>query len=156
MKWKAITIVFLVISALTQAQRSQNSLGMRFGLLGGYGTEISYQAAIGRNGAELDYGWGTNNDYNFWGVTGMFQFIRPIKSGFYWFAGTGPSVGERSARSQNNNGQSGAFLSLSVDAGAEYNFVEIPIQVSLDGRYDVGLINKFNLPGLALAVRYRF
>lgn len=156
MKWKAITIVFLVISALTQAQRSQNALGMRFGLFEGYGTEISYQSALGRNGAELDYGWGTNDDYNFWGVTGMFQFVRPIKSGFYWFVGSGPSFGERSARSQNHDDQSGAFLSLAVDAGAEYNFVQIPIQVSLDGRYDVGIINKFNIPSFSLSVRYRF
>jgi hypothetical protein len=65
--WKNYFISFYVnwLAFSTQAQEiSKNAIGLRLGDSGGFGTEITYQRALGSNNRlELDLGWRNRNDY---------------------------------------------------------------------------------------------
>ena len=59
-------IVLIGLAFTSQAQEiSKNALGLRLGDSGGFGTEITYQRALGSNNRlELDLGWRNRKDFN--------------------------------------------------------------------------------------------
>lgn len=152
-----ILLVFiLAIPAISMAQRGNNAIGLRFGGGIGYGTEISFQTPFDQNRAELDLGFGGRGDYSYWNLTGLYQWVLPIESGFYWYFGLGPSLGNWAHDDFND---SGVYLALALNAGIEYNFSEVPLQISIDTRPELSVVNPPDDPfgfGLALALRYKF
>ena len=48
------------------------------------------------------------------------------------------------------------FLNFDLQLGIEYNFSEVPLQLSLDGRPEFGIINDDFDMGYGLGIRYTF
>ena len=147
---------FLTMPLLTQAQSSDQAVGLRFGGGIGYGTEISFQTPFNSNRAELDLGLGSRGSIQYWNLTGLYQWVQPIESGFNWYLGVGPSLGNWA---NDDTDENGIFLAAALNAGIEYNFSEVPLQISVDTRPTLSLVNPSNDPfefGLALGLRYKF
>lgn len=147
--------IMLMVPAISKAQGGK-ALGLRFGGGVGYGTEISFQTPFDRNRGELDLGFGNRGDFSFWNLTGLYQWVMPIESGFYWYLGIGPSLGNWA---YDYNNDTGVYLAAALNAGIEYNFSEIPLQISIDTRPELSFVNPpddaFGF-GLALGLRHRF
>ncbi|HHU56817.1 MAG TPA: hypothetical protein GXZ39_00800 [Bacteroidales bacterium] len=133
------------------------AIGLRLGGGNLVGAEVSYQTPFGRDRAELDLGWGGNSEWAYWSLTGLYQWVFPIESGFYWYVGVGPALGSTNYSGPHTKND-GLYLALALNAGAEYNFSEIPLQLAIDTRPELPVANTDinNWFGLALAVRYRF
>ena len=146
---KIIVIAALVFGFAVAASAQPRAIGVRFGS----GAEISYQHTMGSNFLEVDGGLGINFNESFYaGATCIYNFmISEFGSGFGFYAGPGASVGLGLGETN--------YLTLGVAGmvGLEYNFVNIPLQLSLDFRQHIGIGNGFWAPSnLALGVRYRF
>jgi hypothetical protein len=162
---KVFSIILLsFLFASMQAENHPNALGIR-SLSGGFGLggELSYQRALSdRNRLELDLGWsrgsgnnfGIENRTSFSVLTGVYQWVNEIGSGFDWFYGLGGQV-----ITYNTAFSSGFSLGLGGQVGVEYDFNElnVPFQASLDFRPMgiLGGISGFNI-GTALSLRYTF
>ena len=151
---KKLLLILVAIAGLTiGANAQEKNIGLRFGGGdGGYGTEISFQKGMGSNNrAELDLGFGSGD---FFWLSGIYQWKFNLVDNFDWYAGAGARVGFCA-----NHGVGVAVLG---QVGIEYNFAELPFQVSLDVRPNF----EFLLPtecwyrgahwgGAALSIRYR-
>jgi hypothetical protein len=157
-------IVFAFVLILTayigSAQVSNHAIGLRLGGGDGFGPEISYQHGLSDlNRLEFDLGIYTSHTYSAWGLAGIYQWVWKIDDGFNWYAGAGGRIGSWSWDHNNYVGtdSDGIFISAAGDVGIEYTF-PIRIQVSLDARPEIGLINKgdFFRTNVAFSVRYNF
>ena len=161
---KVILAAFMLFGLAFNAQAqdiSKNALGLRLGSNDGFGGEISYQRGLGDNNRlELDLGFRNSNDVDAFKLTGVYQWVWNIDGGFNWYAGVGGGVGSYSY-DYDGNKDNGAFVFVAGDLGLEYNFKEVPIQLSLDIRPELYFNsdkyrnNNFG-PDLALGIRYRF
>ena len=162
---KLILLAIFVIgaTAATQAQTiSENALGLRFGGGNGYGAEVSYQRGLGDNNRlEFDLGWrNDSNNYDAIKLTGLYQWVWNIESGFNWYAGLGGGVGSIDSKNRDKYYDE-TFIFLAGDIGIEYNF-DIPLLISLDFRPEFGFHNNDNdriddfSPDIALGLRYQF
>ncbi len=150
----------LILSVnIASAQFSQHAIGLRLGGGDGFGTEISYQHALSDiNRFEFDLGLHSGNDYSAWGLAGIYQWVWNIDGGFNWYAGAGGRIGSWSWDSgYGGTNSSGIFLSAAGDIGIEYSF-PVGIQIGLDARPEIGLINHGDAfhNNIAFSVRYQF
>ncbi len=155
---KKIIIAIVAIFAMTTAANAQLSgIGVRLGGGQGYGAELSTLWNFG-NRVEIDLGWGSNNHHTDFSLTGIYQWQGELGSGFGWFAGVGGWLGMWSWDNGWDDGEGNFYLALAAQAGIEYNFDAIPIQLSLDVRPRFNLIpnTHFDWGGVALGIRYRF
>ena len=145
---------------------SKNALGIRIGDNDGFGGEVSYQRGLSKNNRlEFDLGWRNSNYVDAIKLVGLYQWVWNIDGGFNWYAGVGAGLGSWSYDGPNNPDNDGGFFLLAAgDIGIEYNFKEVPIQLSLDFRPEFYLNNsgdnKFRDdnfgPDVALGIRYKF
>ncbi len=159
MKRLFFSILLLTTTLFVQAKISNHAIGLRFGGSNSTNTEISYQHAFSSlNRVELDLGIHGNNNFNAWSITGTYQWVWPIEKGFSWYAGPGAQLGTWSWKDKyTGNGDDGLWISIVGQIGIEYQF-DIPLQISLDARPTIGLVNSFDnfdVP-LGIAVRYTF
>jgi hypothetical protein len=153
------SIIFLGSVMPGLAQTNGQALGLRFGGGSGAFTEISYQQPLKLNRLEFNLGLNNSNHWNSWGLTGLYQWVMPIEGGFDWYLGIGPSIGYWDEKDDDRyESDGGMFLAAALNAGIEYHFTEIPLQVALDFRPELGLINRWDAVGggLGFAVRYVF
>ena len=113
---KVILLCFVAIGFALNASAqdiSPNALGLRLGDSDGFGAEISYQRALGskNNRLELDLGWRSNNNYDAFKLTGLYQWVWNIDGGFNWYAGVGAGVGSWSYDTPGYDGD-GTVISL--------------------------------------------
>ena len=153
----AVFIGFVFVSSAQDI--SQNAIGIRTGDNNGFSNEISYQRKMSdSNRLELDLGFRDNNNYDFWKLSGVYQWVFNLDGGINWYAGFGAGIG-----SWNNKTSvvldDGLFVNANGNIGIEYNF-EIPLLISLDFRPEFGLVNDFGNNDLdldiALGLRYQF
>ncbi len=165
---KVILSVFMLLGLAlsTQAQDiSKNALGLRLGDNDGFGGEISYQRGLSKNNRlELDLGFRNSKNVDALKLTGIYQWVWNIDGGLNWYAGVGGGLGSWSYDYNQGNQKfedSGVFVFVAGDLGIEYNFKEVPIQLSLDIRPEL-YFNSDDYrddnfgPDLALGIRYRF
>lgn len=158
----AIMLMGLAFSAQAQ-DISKNALGLRLGDNDGFGGEISYQRGLSDNNRlELDFGWKNNSDVDAIKLVGLYQWVWNIEGGFNWYAGVGGGLSAWDNNYYNNGNaydEDGIYIFAAGDIGIEYNFKEIPIQLSLDARPEIGF-NTYNDDDfsfdLGLGIRYRF
>jgi len=158
MKKTAILLLLLTFLICNKLNGQDNAIGLRLGFSG---FEASFQTSqIVPNRLEADFGWGWVNNWFNWNLTGIYQFVFPIENNFYWFAGPGFGIGSWQYRGKvlelkENEGVSLFFV---LNTGAEYNFKEVPFQVSLDLRLKPYIVNKGDsrYVDIGVAVRYRF
>jgi hypothetical protein len=158
---KKLFIGFILVMAfnLSQAQIAKHALGLRLGGGGGFGTEISYQHGLSNiNRLEFDLGLRSDDYYDAWGLSGLYQWVWNIDDGFNWYAGVGGIIGSWNYNHDYAGGNSsGAFLAVAGDIGIEYSF-PVGIQLSLDARPALNLLNNgesYNT-NIAFGIRYKF
>ncbi len=153
-----IVLAALLLTPLTSIAQD-NGIGLRFG--GGTisGAEVTFQTPLWGQRLEADLGWGGNSKWSYVNVTGLYQWVFPIEHGFKWYIGLGPTVGNWVYRVDDDDKPNAGFgIGLALNGGAEYNFPEIPLQVSLDTRPTLNMIDVGDNGwfGLAASVRYKF
>ena len=153
-------VLGLVLAAnLVNAQMADNAIGLRLAGGNGFGTEMSFQHGLtDLNRLELDLGIISGTNYSAWSLAGIYQWVWKIDNGFNWFAGAGGRIGTWSwDRSYTGNNSGGFLLGVVGNIGIEYSF-PVGIQLGLDDRPEIGLINHGDTFGnnIALGVRYRF
>jgi len=155
--------IALGVSLTTQAQEiADNAIGLRFGDGDGFGTEISYQRALGGNNRlELDLGIESGDRFDAFKITGVYQWLWNIDGGFNWYAGVGGGLGsidfDDDFPGRDRNDDSEIFILAAGQVGIEYNF-DIPLIISLDLRPEI-YFNEFRDDlelDIALGVRYQF
>jgi hypothetical protein len=157
MKKLIVTALVLIGSGFTaQSQEiSKNVLGLRLGDNNGFGTEISYQRGLSDNNRiEANLGWRNNKSISAFKLTGIYQWVWEIDNNFNWYAGAGAGLG-----SWSNSDSNGSFVYILGNVGIEYNFEEVPIQLSLDYRPEFGGHGYFNNnygSDIAIGIRYKF
>lgn len=157
---KKLILLSLIVIGFSFSANSQeiadNALGLRLGGGNGFGTEVSYQRALGGNNRlELDLGWRSGNDFDGFKLIGLYQWIWAIEGDFNWYAGLGGGLGSYDNDRNDNNSET--FAVAAGNIGIEYNF-DIPLLISLDFRPELGFGN-FNDDvnfDIALGVRYQF
>ena len=158
----SLTVFCLLCSTGLFAQEiAKNALGIRVGDSDGFGTEISYQRAIGGNNRlEFDLGWTDRKNFDAFRLTGLYQWVMNIDGGFNWYVGAGAGVGAVDFDDDfpgDNDDDSDTFAYVAGDIGIEYNF-NIPLLLSLDVRPEIGF-NDYNDDldfDIALGIRYQF
>tara|TARA_R110002111_G_scaffold254330_1_gene319918 strand:+ start:465 stop:962 length:498 start_codon:yes stop_codon:yes gene_type:complete len=157
-------ISLFAFTIVTMAQDiSKNAIGLRLGDSDGFGTEVSYQRALGDNNRlEADLGWRSRDKYSGFKLAGLYQWVWNIEGGFNWYAGAGGGFGSYSFDNYNNNNKdyNETFAFIAGDIGIEYSF-DFPLLLSLDFRPELGFGDKDydnnNLDlDIALGVRYQF
>lgn len=157
---KKLILLSLIVIGFSFSANSQeiadNALGLRLGGGNGFGTEVSYQRALGGNNRlELDLGWRSGNDFDGFKLIGLYQWVWAIEGNFNWYAGLGGGLGSYDNDRNDNNSET--FAVAAGNIGIEYNF-DIPLLISLDFRPELGFGN-FNDDvnfDIALGVRYQF
>ena len=151
---KKIFLAFVAVFAMGTVTNAQiKDLGVRIGGGQGFGTELSAQWGFMGQRLETDLGWRSSDGVSVISLSGIYQWTGAIGSGFDWYAGVGAHLGMWSA-----NSHSDFALGLMGQAGIEYNFEAVPIQLSLDIRPCFYLVpnTDFHWGDIALGIRYRF
>jgi len=154
-------LIFIFVLNFSHAQEvSENAIGLRIGDGDGFGTEVSYQRALGDNNRlEIDLGIRSGDDYDGFRLTGLYQWVWSIDGNFNWYAGAGGGVANYDYDDDipgfDDDGET--FIYAAGQIGIEYNF-DIPLMLSLDTRPTIGF-GDFNNDldfDIALGVRYQF
>jgi predicted porin len=158
MKKVMFTLGLLLVGLASQAQDlSKHAIGLRLGDNDGLGYEISYQRALSdSNRLQFDLGWRSRDNEDAYKLTGIYQWVWDLSGlapGFNWFAGAGGGVGAADNKTEGST----TFVNAAGNVGIEYNF-DFPLQLSLDTRPEIGIINGGDDLALeiALGVRYKF
>jgi hypothetical protein len=165
MKKALLTAVITLAGTLVYKGQdiSDNAIGLRLGGGNGFGSEISYQRALSDNNRlEVDLGILSDDTFDGFKTTGIYQWVWEIENGFQWYAGAGGglaviSIDNEFRRLNTIEDSSETFLYAAGQIGIEYNF-NIPLQLSFDIRPEL-YFGDF-LSGIesnyALSIRYRF
>ena len=148
--------IFTGIVFVNAQEIADNAIGLRIGDDDGFGTEITYQRALGDNNRlEANLGWRSGDGFDGFKLTGLYQWVWQLDGSFNWYAGAGGGVGSYSF--DNDAIDNDTFFFIAGDIGIEYNF-EIPLLVSLDFRPELGFGDFRDDLGfdIALGVRYQF
>ncbi|GHV27967.1 hypothetical protein FACS1894176_10300 [Bacteroidia bacterium] len=143
---KIIFTVVCAVSSLGIAHAQNNAIGLRIG----YVAEVSLHHVVSSdNRLEVDLGWNFDNGAN---LTGIYQWgwnLSDWAEGFKWYAGMGAGAGIW---------KKDFAISAVGQVGIEYNFNNIPLQLTVDYRPGISLIPGIAGPGgdVALGVRYNF
>ncbi len=157
---KLVLTTFAIFTGLVfvNAQEiADNAIGLRLGDSDGFGTEVSYQRALGDNNRlEVDLGWRTGKSYDGFKLAGLYQWVWHLDGDFNWYAGAGGGIGSYSFETPGNDFNE-TFAFVAGDVGIEYSF-DIPLLLSLDFRPELGF-GDFNDDlnfDIALGIRYQF
>ncbi|GAB5399480.1 MAG: hypothetical protein Aureis2KO_10650 [Aureisphaera sp.] len=156
-----ISIFTLACITTAQAQRiSDNAIGLRLGDSDGFGTEISYQRALGENNRlELDLGWRSGDNYDAFRLTGLYQWVFNLDGNFNWYVGAGGGIANVSVDNvPDGTDDSETYFYAAGDIGIEYDF-DIPLILSLDFRPEFGfgdLLDDDVDFDIAFGIRYQF
>jgi hypothetical protein len=157
---KLVLTTFAIFTGLVfvNAQEiAENAIGLRLGDSDGFGTEVSYQRALGDNNRlEVDLGWRSGKNYDGFKLTGLYQWVFELDGDFNWYVGAGGGIGSYSFDTPGND-SSETFAFAAGDIGIEYSF-GIPLMLSLDFRPEFGF-GDFNDDldfDIGLGIRYQF
>ncbi len=162
----------------TSKQVSKNAIGVRFGDNDGPAVAASYQRRIFTNNRlEFDLGIKSSGREDAVKFAAIFQWVFPIQNGFHWYVGGGAGVGRYEHNYKNyyygpGNGNGpgnypyygpykddGIFAFVAGDVGIEYDFPQIPLQLSFDVRPEIGSNAYYDNnigADIGFAARYRF
>lgn len=145
----AIAVALVAFAAVAVAQ--PRAIGVR----ATYGAELSYQHGIGSNFAEFDLGMALGNHAGFT-VSGIYDFLFPIASGFNFFVGPGAQFSAYTHHNAEAADDAHLGIGIGGNLGIEYEFSGIPFNISLDYRPMWNFIGYSNWSSAALSFRYRF
>lgn len=157
---KVFTILCLVVVATlaiqfsSKAQGYDNAIGGRFGAANG----VTFKTTLGGNKMlDLIANFRSNNSYNYFRVTGLYEIYNPIADapGLNWYYGIGGSIGTVKYKPYNS---SDLYLSADGVLGLDYKFADAPINLSLDWKPAIQLApdTNFDASGVGLSLRFTF
>lgn len=158
---KVLLIMMAVMGFAFAASAQNNAIGVRIGGGQGYGAEISFQKSLGSpHRLEVDLGY---KSYGFGlgslGLVGVYQlhYDIPDIQNLGWYVGAGARL-DIYTYSDDSTSNSSFFLGVAGQAGMDYHFNAIPLQLSLDIRPYFHLIPStvFKWGDIALGIRYMF
>lgn len=151
---KVLVLLAAIVAFGFAANAQENTLGVRAGGGQGYGAELSYQRNLGGNRLELDLGINSHDKWMDFNLTGIYQWTGSIAGNFGWYAGVGASLGFWDHAGDHD----GFALALAGQAGLEYKFDAVPIQLSLDIRPKFYFLpnTEFHWGDIAFGIRYCF
>ena len=156
MKKLLLPVFICILFTHSYSQVNDHALGVRFG----YGGGISYQQGLNNlNRLEVNLGFSLGSYYSAFVLTAVYQWVFPLKGGFNWYIGPAATLGSWSVGDTYTGKKDGGFfLSAGGQLGLEYNFAELPLQISIDVIPEAGIINGYNdfYFDPAFAVRYVF
>lgn len=155
---KKLALVLAAVFAMAMTASAQDNIGVRLGGGQGYNTELSWQHGLGGNRLELDLGWHNGDHHSDLSLTGIYQWTGTISGNFGWFAGVGGHLGYWSWEN-GYEGDGNIALAVAGQAGLEYAFQAVPIQLSLDIRPRLYFIPdglNFHWGDIALGIRWMF
>lgn len=152
-----VALVILFSAGFAKSQVADHAIGLRLGGGNGIGTEISYQHGLNSlNRLEFDLGFNNHDHYDAWALTTTYQWLWNIDQGFNWYAGFGGRIGSWNVDNYyHGDNENGLFLAAAGDVGIEYVF-PVGIQLAIDARPNIGLINHGSGIDLGFAIRYQF
>jgi hypothetical protein len=159
-KFILTTLAVFTCFAFVNAQDiADNAIGLRLGDSDGFGTEVSYQRALGDNNRlEVDLGWRSGKNYDGFKLAGLYQWVWQLDGDFNWYAGAGGGLGTYSIEAtESAKDYNDTFAFAAGNVGIEYSF-DIPLMLSLDFRPELGF-GDFNDDldfDIALGIRYQF
>jgi hypothetical protein len=149
--------IFSCLAFVNAQEIADNAIGLRIGGSDGFGTEITYQRALGGNNRlEVDLGWRSASDSDGFKLTGLYQWVWQLEGDFNWYAGAGGGLGTYSADTPSDDFDE-TFAFVAGNVGIEYSF-DFPLLLSLDFRPELGF-GDFNDDlnfDIALGIRYQF
>jgi hypothetical protein len=147
-KFLAIIAIAVLFTAVAGAQDYRNGIGFRGGLYNG----LTFKHFLGDKSAVELLGstrWGGFE------ITALYEIHNRAfdVDRLNWYYGAGAHVGFWGS---SYSGGSGTFIGVDGILGLEYNFSELPINISLDWKPAFNFINdsRFLGDGGALSVRY--
>ncbi|MBP5573900.1 MAG: hypothetical protein J6X40_07020 [Bacteroidales bacterium] len=152
---KKLLLVLIAVIGISFAANAQNAIGVRLGGGQGYNAELSFQKGLGASRLEFDLGWHNFEHSSAFSLAAIYQFHQGIAAvpNLGWFVGVGGKLDYWSALPSNNVG-----LGIVGQAGLDYQFQAVPLQLSLDIRPCFYLIpdTNFHWGDVALGIRYTF
>lgn len=156
---KKLLLVLVAVMGLTFAANAQKAIGVRLGGGQGFGTELSYQQALGgMNRLEADLGWRNYYGASYFTLTALYQAHFDIAAvpNLGWYAGVGPRL-----ELYTYSGNASVGVGICGQAGLDYNLqpvINLPLQVSLDIRpcFDFYPTSYFYWGDIALGIRWMF
>lgn len=150
-KFFLTTMVLFAMSTMASAQIQ--TVGARFGGGQGYNAELSAQWGFCGQRLETDLGWYSNKGVSALSLSGIYHWMYELDYGFSWYVGVGGHLGMWFA-----DHTSDISLGVMGQAGIEYNFDEIPLQLSLDLRpcFYLNPNTDLHWGDIAFGIRYRF
>lgn len=167
---KRLILVLLASYCLFTAnsQVVQKAIGARLSNGYGFGIEFSYQHPLtSHTRLELDAYSSFETNWVHLGGTVLHQWVFNIENGFQWYLGVGGSIGNSYYHydrydnyGKHAENESYLTLALNPNGGVEYNFKNIPLQLAVDGRPSINILNTSHVDpfhlSLGVAARYRF
>ena len=153
---KKLLFVLIAVMGLTFAANAQdNAIGVRLGGGQGYNAEISFQKGLGASRLEFDLGYHNWEDAGSFALSALYQFHKEIASvpSLGWYLGVGGKLDYYSG-----GGSSAVAIGVLGQAGLDYQFNAVPLQLSLDIRpcFYVVPNTYFHWGDIALGIRYMF
>ena len=152
---KKLLLVLVAVLGITFAANAQRAIGVRLGGGQGYGAELSYQQGLGgMNRLEADLGYRSYYGASWLSLAALYQAHFDINAvpNLGWYAGVG-------GRFDLYTG-GGTQLAIGVvgQAGLDYHFDQLPLQLSLDIRPCLYLYpaTSFQWGDIALGIHYMF
>ena len=154
---KKVLLILVAVMGLAFAANAQNNaIGVRLGGGQGYGAELSYQKAFGGfNRLEADLGYRSYYGFGYLSLAALYQAHFDINAvqNLGWYVGAGPRVDLYTY-----SGGASVGIGVCGQAGVDYHFDGLPLQLSLDIRpcFQVYPATYFYWGDIALGIRYMF
>jgi len=136
----------------TQAQDYKHALGVRVGAYNGINFKTFLNA---QNALDLNLNFRSHNHYKDVLITGLYEIHNNIQNapGLRWYYGGGASLGSSKWYDENY-----FFLSADGVLGLDYKFTGAPINLALDWRPRLQLVDDVNFwtGDVGLAIRFTF
>ena len=152
-------VVFMILFSgiEIQAQQYNTAIGVRAGFGTGFTVRHAMNSAVTLEGIALFQ----HKGFEF---TGLYELQNPNAfdvDRLNWYYGFGGHIGFfDSSHPRRDDNEEGQFMTLGIDGilGIEYNFSEVPINLSVDWKPNIDLIGGTGFGGDsgALSVRYYF
>lgn len=153
---KVLLVLVAVLGFAFAASAQNNAIGVRIGGGQGYGAELSFQKGLGGfNRLEADLGYRIWSESSWMSLSALYQAHFNINAvpNLGWYAGVGPRIDLYTG-----GGNAGIGLGICGQAGVDYHFDAIPLQLSLDIRpcFYLYPATSFQWGDIALGIRYMF
>ncbi|MDC1105253.1 hypothetical protein OAT16_01010 [Prolixibacteraceae bacterium] len=155
---KRLFVLIALCTCIQFGAKAQRAIGLRLGGGNGFGTEISYQHPLSKsNRLQADLGINGGDNWGGWSLIGTYQWVKPLEGNIRWYYGIGAGLGSWYNKNGGTYHNTGVYISLDGICGLEYVFPDIPLQLALDTRPSIGLINSRGFEmDLAVSVRFLF